>query len=90
MERLVAVCQHLDEGESTVAWAMRDEPAGPTDSGWRLVCSAGEVGRIGVSVRWTVAHLLKEEPGLTPYIDSTAGTTLQKVPGTTGSWRRWR
>jgi hypothetical protein len=90
MERLVAVCPHLDEGESTVAWAMRDEPAGLNDSGWRLVCSAGEAGEISVNLRWTIAHLLRKEPGLAPYIDSIAGTTIQKVPGTPGSWQRWR
>jgi len=90
LERLAAVCAHVEKGERAIAWALRDEPVGPSDSGWRLVCAMAEVGKVGVSVSWTIAQLLKQEPGLAPHIDSPPGTTLQKGSGAAGWWRRWR
>jgi hypothetical protein len=88
MEKLAAVCPHVDEGESAIVWALRDEPVGETDSGWRLLCAAKEVGKIGTDVSWTIARLLREEPGLESHIERPVGTILQKEPG--AGWRKWR
>jgi len=90
MERLAAVCPHVAKGERAIAWALRDEAASSSDSGWRLLCAAAEVGKIGTEASWTIAQVLEQEPGLAPHIDSPPGTTLQKGSGAAGWWRRWR
>jgi hypothetical protein len=90
MERLAAVCPHVDKGERAIAWALRDEPVGPTDSGWRLLCAPSEMRDVGAAGAWTIARVLRQEPSLSPHIDSPAGTTLQKEPGAAGWWRKWR
>lgn len=89
MKRLADVCPHVDNGERTIVWALRDEPVGETDSGWRLLCAAAEVGGTGTEASWTIARLLREEPSLSPYVERPVGTMLQKESGGTG-WRRWR
>jgi hypothetical protein len=89
MKKLADVCPHVDRGVRSIVWALRDEPVGETDSGWRLLCKAKEVGRIGVNVSWTIARLQREEPSLTPHIERPVGTILQRED-TAGSWRKWR
>jgi hypothetical protein len=88
MEKLADVCPHVDRGEGSIVWALRDEPVGPWDSGWRLLCAAKEVGKLGTQVSWTIARLLREEPGLMPHIERPVGTVLQKESG--AGWRKWR
>ena len=88
MEKLADVCAHVDRGERVIVWALRDEPVGETDSGWRLLCMTKEAGKIGVNVRWTIARVLWEEPSLFPHIERPVGTILQKEAG--AGWRRWR
>jgi hypothetical protein len=90
MENLADVCAHVDRGEKAIVWALREEPVGETDSGWRLLCAAKEVGKIGTDVSWMIARLLREEPGLAPHIERPVGTILQREEGAAGFWRRWR
>ncbi|MGZ5428775.1 MAG: immunity protein Imm33 domain-containing protein [Thermoanaerobaculia bacterium] len=89
MENLVDVCPHVDRGERSIAWALREEPVCETDSGWRLLCAAKEVGKIGTDVSWTIARLLREEPGLEPHLEQPVGTILQREEGV-ATWRKWR
>lgn len=88
MEKVAGVCLHVYKSEKAIVWALRDEPVGETDSGWRLLCSAAEVGGMGTVGSWTIARLLREEPSLSSHIERSVGTILQKEPG--AGWRRWR
>ena len=90
MKRLADVCPHVDKSERAIVWALRDEPVGETDSGWRLLCVAAEAERMGTESSWTIARLLREEPSLSPHIERPVGTILQKEAGAASSWRRWR
>jgi hypothetical protein len=90
MKKLADMCPHVDKGERAIAWALRDEPVGDADSGWRLLCAAAEVGRMGTQANWTIARVLREEPSFSPHIDLPAGTMLQKEAGAASFWRRWQ
>lgn len=89
MENLADVCAHVDRGAKAIVWALREEPVGPWDSGWRLLCAAKEVGKIGTDASWTIARLLREVPSLSPHIERPVGTILQREEST-ATWRRWR
>ena len=89
MKRLALVCPHVQTGERAVAWAIRNEPVGPMDSGWQFLCTPGEMGDVRAFGTWTIARVVEEEPSLGPHIDSPLGTTLQKEPGL-ARWHRWR
>ena len=88
MDSLAFVCAHLETESKAIAWALRDEPASPSDSGWRLLCAASEVGKIESEVTWTIERLVKQERGLEPHIGRPPGAVLRKQTG--GYWHAYR
>lgn len=71
-------CEHVASRKNPILRAVRDDPQDPDDSGWQFLCASCATEDPSAAQVWLVDEVLFEEPSLDEYIDSPAGTRLER------------
>jgi hypothetical protein len=74
-------------GEEPILLAARSASEDPADSGWQFLCASGRDESAERAQVWSLSEVLERNPDLVSWVDSPAGTRLERKTEES-PWRR--